>query len=90
MKCVITNLETNNKWKDVPICTEMVAEAKKVMIEREMSMRDALVFLQTAWNKQFKQKALDEASKNLKEKSAKKFGLKLIQKELETDESTKA
>ena len=80
MKCMITKIETKNKWKGIPICSEMVAEAKKLMDQfPHLTRRDALIKLQAEWDRQFKQKALDHAKAKLKLKSEEKFKLKVVE-----------
>jgi hypothetical protein len=74
MKCIITKIETKNKWKDIPVCSEMVAEAKKLMEKfPNLTRREALEKLRVEWDRQFKQKALDYAKEKLKLKSEEKF-----------------
>lgn len=74
MKCIITKIETKNKWKNIPVCSEMVVEAKKLMEQfPHLKRREALEKLRVAWDRQFKQKALDYAKENLKLKSEEKF-----------------
>jgi len=74
MKCIITKIETKNKWKDIPVCSEMVAEAKKLMLQfPHLTRREALEKLRVEWDRQFRQKAIDMAKEKLKLRSEEKF-----------------
>lgn len=51
--CIITGIETNNKFKNIPVCTEMLVEARKLVKEEDQpDLRTALKFLQRSWKKQ--------------------------------------
>ena len=74
MKCIITKIETKNKWKGIPVCSEMVNEAKKLLLQfPHLTRREALEKLRVELDRQFKQKALDYAKEKLKLKSEEKF-----------------
>jgi hypothetical protein len=58
MKCVISNVETNNKWRNLPLCKEFVEMAKDMVAEdaskwtdgkSPMTVRMALLKLQEQW-----------------------------------------
>ena len=54
MRCIITGMETNNKWKGYAICKEMVDTAKELIADqpRRYTMRTALQHLQSEWRKE--------------------------------------
>ena len=68
MKCIITGLETNNKWKNFPICREAVELAKDMEGEETFlgcNMRERLIILGQRWGDRVAEEA-DIAMENTK------------------------
>jgi hypothetical protein len=55
MKCIITGVETDNKWKSLPVSKQAIAAARKVIEEfPNYTMRRALLKVNTALIKELK------------------------------------
>lgn len=52
MKCIITGIETQNKWNNYPVHTDAIHLAKEYREKHGGTLRDALIRLQ----KEYKQK----------------------------------
>lgn len=53
MKCLVTGVETNNKWKNFPICKEAVELAKLLKDEngfKDTTLRERIVILKQRWD----------------------------------------
>jgi hypothetical protein len=53
MKCIVTGKETNNKWKNFPICKEVIELAKLMKGENgflDCSMRERIMILKQRWD----------------------------------------
>lgn len=67
MKCLITGMETNNKWRNHPLCKDIIDLARVMREEdpefKKLTLRGALVKLDEQWRK----RATEEAEKALNE-----------------------
>jgi hypothetical protein len=68
LKCLITGIETNNKWRNHPLCRDIVDLAKVMKAEDpsfcRLTMRQALVKLDEQWRARVE----EEAQKQLGDK----------------------
>lgn len=63
MKCIVTGRETNNKWKNFPICKEIVELAKNLEGENgflDTTLRERILILAHRWN----DRVVEEAKKH--------------------------
>lgn len=65
MKCLITGMETNNKWRNHPLCRDIIDLAKVMRTEdpdfQKLTMRAALVKLDEQWKKRVHEEAAKAA-----------------------------
>lgn len=60
MKCLVTGVETNNKWRGHPLCREVVEMSKAMENEvgfQGKNMRQRLIKLQDQWNERVAKEA---------------------------------
>lgn len=61
MKCLITGIETKNKWRGHPLCRDIVDLAKEMRGSEpgfmSLTLREALVKLDEQWKKRVKEEA---------------------------------
>lgn len=60
MKCLVTGVETNNKWKNLPVCTEVIKLAKAMQDEegfKGCSQRERIIILKQRWDERAKEEA---------------------------------
>jgi len=72
MKCVISGMETNNKWKGTPIAKEFMEAAKELRADRKfLTIRESLQEVQKQFNRDFVKYQADKIkAKNAEGKSS--------------------
>lgn len=56
MKCIISGVETKNKWRNIPVEKVFVSAAKSLMSDYRLTMREALKRIDREYFKALKKK----------------------------------
>jgi hypothetical protein len=65
MRCIITGIETENKFKNKPVCTDAIKAAKKFQqLEPHLSLKQALIKLNKDYFEMMKKSIVDKNRHN--------------------------